>query len=309
MNRFPSLTDNERLALLAKPRKSVSMVLDTDTYNEIDDQFALVYALLSGSLSVEAVYAAPFFNRRSTGPADGMEKSYQEILCILGKLGHDHEGFAYRGSTQYLPSRSEPVGSPAAEDLIDRATAQRDGPLYVLAIGAITNVASAILLEPEIVTQIVIVWLGGHPYYWPTTEEFNLRQDVAAARVVFDSGVPLVHIPCKNVAEHLRTTLPEMHRYVRGEGAIGDYLYETFEGYRQDHFAASKVLWDISTVAYLNDPEWVPTELRPSPVLRDDVTWGPEEPGRHQVRVAYDVNRDAVFGDLFRKLQARMIGA
>jgi len=48
------------------------MVLDTDTYNEVDDQFAVVYALRSPErLRVEALYAAPFHNDRSSGPADG----------------------------------------------------------------------------------------------------------------------------------------------------------------------------------------------------------------------------------------------
>ena len=50
---------------LAPPVGGCTMVLDTDTYNEIDDQFALVYALMSANLSLEAVYAAPFFNRLS----------------------------------------------------------------------------------------------------------------------------------------------------------------------------------------------------------------------------------------------------
>ena len=50
------------------------MVLDTDTYNEIDDQYALAQVLLSPEdVTVEAVYAAPFHNARSTGPGDGME--------------------------------------------------------------------------------------------------------------------------------------------------------------------------------------------------------------------------------------------
>jgi inosine-uridine nucleoside N-ribohydrolase len=136
----------------------------------------------------------------------------------------------------------------------------RSGPLYVAAIGAITNVASALLLEPAIADRIVVVWLGGHPPYWPTAREFNLQGDVPAAQVLFDCGVPLVQIPCKNVAEHLRTTLPEMAAYVRGQGAIGDYLYGIFEDYHDDHFAYSKVIWDISAVAYLNRPEWVPTQ-------------------------------------------------
>jgi len=224
MEGFPQLTLETRLALLAPPTGPVTMVLDTDTYNEIDDQFALAYALLSPNLQVEAVYAAPFHNERSSGPADGMEKSYEEILRILERLSISPEGLAWRGSTHYLPSRHEPVVSPAAEDLIAKARMPRQGPLYVLAIGAITNVASALLLAPDIVSKIVVVWLGGHPYYWPKTDEFNLGQDVAAAQVVFDCGVPLVHIPCYNVAEHLRTTLVEIGAFVRGKGAIGDYL-------------------------------------------------------------------------------------
>jgi purine nucleosidase len=299
------LTAEQRAARLEPPHGPLSMVLDTDTYNEIDDQFALTYALLSPNLSLEAVYAAPFYNDRSSGPGDGMEKSYQEILRVMERLGMAGAAPAYRGSAAFLPADGRPVDSPAARDLIARAMAPRSAPLYVAAIGAITNVTSALLLEPAIADRIVVVWLGGHPPYWPTTREFNLQGDVLAAQVLFDCGVPLVQVPCKNVAEHLRTTLPEMAAYVRGQGAIGDYLYQIFEDYHDDHFAYSKVIWDISTVAYLNHPEWVPSALFPVPVLRNDLTWGPVDTTRHQVRIATDVDRDAVFGDIFRKLAAR----
>ena len=137
------------------------MVLDTDTYNEIDDQFALVYAALPEKLNVEAVYAAPFTNDRSTGPGDGMEKSYEEILRLLERLHMDAEGFVYRGSTDYL-SRGKPQRSAAVDDLIRRAVAAPDDdPLYVVAVGAIANVAAALLLEPDLVRKIVVVWLVG----------------------------------------------------------------------------------------------------------------------------------------------------
>ena len=73
---------------LERPTGPVDVVLDTDTYNEVDDQFALSYLLASqDQLRVKALYAAPFFNENSTGPADGMEKSYQEILKLLGLAG------------------------------------------------------------------------------------------------------------------------------------------------------------------------------------------------------------------------------
>ena len=73
--------------------------------------------------------------------------------------------------------------------------------------------------------------------------------------------------------------------------------------YFEDHTARSKVIWDISTIAYLLQPAWVPSAVRPSPILRDDVTWGPEDASRHPFRVATDLNRDHIFGDLFRKLE------
>lgn len=299
---FPRIDESVRLRLLEPPKDKVSMALDTDAYNEIDDQFALVYALLSPErASVEAVYAAPFHNSRSTGPADGMEKSYEEILRLLERLGQPAGGFAFRGSTAWLSETGRPAESEAVRDLIERGMAERSGPLYVLTIGAPTNVASALLLEPRLVDRIVVVWLGGQPRVHPTAKEFNLRQDPAASRLLFDCGAPLAHVPCANVAEHLRTTLPEMERYVKGQGPIGDYLFEIFREYRKDHFAYSKVIWDISTVAWLVNPAWVPTAIVHSPILTTELTWSLDSK-RHFIREAQTCNRDAIFGDLFRKL-------
>ena len=91
------------------------MVLDTDTYNEIDDQFAVVYSLISRPVHVEAIYAAPFFNSRSNGPGDGMHKSYEEILRLLEQLDVDrHEPIfaredVYHGSDRYLGRADTPV--------------------------------------------------------------------------------------------------------------------------------------------------------------------------------------------------------
>ncbi len=303
MQPFAYPTEDERLRLLEPPQGRMPIVLDTDTYNEIDDQFALVYALLADDADLQAVYAAPFFNNRSTGAGDGMEKSYDEILRILSFMERDAEGFAFRGSASFMPAMDQPVRSPAVDDLIARAKEERDGPLYVLAIGAITNVASALLLEPEIASRIVVVWLGGHPTFWPHTREFNFAGDPLASRVVLDCGVPLVMLPCALVTEQLRTTLSEMERYVKGQGAVGDYLYSIYEDYLDDHYARSKVIWDISAVGYMVNPEWVTSDLVPSPVLEDDITWGSEDTSRHPIRMARHVNRDAIFGDLFRKLE------
>lgn len=301
---FPELPEELRIRMLTPPAGKVRMVLDTDTFNEIDDQFAVVYSLLaSEKLEVQAFYAAPFFNELSNGPADGMEKSYQELLRILSRMKASPEGKVFRGSDRYLPAAQEAVDSPAARDLIERARkASSKNPLYVVAIGAITNVASALLLAPEIIDRVVVIWLGGHALYWPHTKEFNLAQDLHAARVVLDSGVPLVLMPCAGVVDHLITTLPEINTYVRGKGEIGDFLAMRYEGCAENHFAYSRVIWDLSTVAWLCCPDGVNTELQHSPILTDQVTWS-QDASRHLIRVASFINRDLVFGDLFRRLE------
>lgn len=301
---FPKLTEAERLELLAPPSGTVRMVLDTDTYNEIDDQFAVVQALLSpDQLQVEALYAAPFHNSRSSGPGDGMQKSYEEILRLLERLGTEAEGFVHKGSTHWLAGPETPDESAAAHDLAERALGG-DGPLYVVAVGALTNVASALIMEPEILSRIVVVWLGGHAHYWPKTCEFNLQGDLRASQLLFDCGVPLVQIPCAGVASHLLTTQAELERFVAGRGAIGDYLLEIFSDYQKDHYGRSKVIWDMSAVAYLLDPGWVPTQVVHSPVLTDQYTYSVDQ-SRHLMRVATEVRRDAIFADFFRKLEAR----
>ena len=116
--------DNQGLLhRLRKPTGHVDVVLDTDTYNEIDDQFALAFLVKSPEkLRLRAVNAAPFFNTKSSGPGDGMEKSYAEIMKILTLMHReDLKGIVKKGSTAYLPSETEPVDSPAARELAELA--------------------------------------------------------------------------------------------------------------------------------------------------------------------------------------------
>lgn len=290
-----------------RPGGKSRAVLDTDTYNEIDDQYAVAYAMLSPeAVAVEAICAAPFHNNRSSGPEQGMERSYDEILRVLDRLGRPDFKQVYKGSRSWMPGPVEPVDSPAARDLIQRATEGPRETLYVLTVGAPTNVSSAILMEPKIKERITVVWLGGQPYEYDSAREFNLQQDIHASRVLYDSGVHLVNIPTTNISEQLRTTTAELEKFVKGKSKIGDYLYEIFVEYAREHNRDlskpwSKVIWDISAVAWLVNPSWIETKLVPSPILKDGFTWG-HSPERHAVRVATHVNRNAVFGDLFEKL-------
>lgn len=300
MRQFEVLSDSDLVSALVPPEGEVSAVLDTDTFNEIDDQYALAYAELAPNIRLEAVYAAPFFNGRSRSPEDGMEKSYEEIMRLrtkLAELPHEASFLAFKGARGYLSDVDHPERSDAAEDLIARAKAA-SGRLYVLAIAAPTNVVSALLLAPEIRRKIVVVWLGGQPLYWPTAREFNLEQDRIASQLLFDFGVPLVNVPCKNVAEHLRVSVPELARHLKGKNGLSDYLLEITTGLMEGEGMLSKVIWDIAAVAWLRSRELISTHLLASPILTDRLTWS-RDVSRHLIRVAYDVDRDAVFRDLF----------
>jgi purine nucleosidase len=316
---FPYIPESIRLEKLRPPDGKVRIVIDTDTYNEIDDQFAVVHALLSPEkINVEGIYAAPFFNHRSKGPGEGMDLSYAEILRLLERLNISPNGLAFRGSPGFLEDYNQPFESEAVSDLIERAM-QSVEPLYVVAIGALTNIASAILIEPRIIENIVVVWLGGTALHWPDANEFNLMGDVLASRLVLDCGVPLVLIPCAGVTSHLRTTVSEIDLYVQGKGKIGDYLAETFKSYSDDHFAWSKEIWDVVAIAYLINSDWIPSQLISSPIIaqrppanepgpnpypweKQELSWSFDD-SRHMIRCAYFVDRDPIFRDLFTKLE------
>jgi len=134
-DRFPDLPESTRVDRLERPAAPVPAVLDTDTYNEIDDQFAVVQALGAAGVDLRAIHAAPFDIPRLTGPGDGMERSHAEIGRLLDRT--DRTVPTRRGAERFLDGAA-PVESPATEDLIRRADAA-DRPPYVLAIGATTN--------------------------------------------------------------------------------------------------------------------------------------------------------------------------
>jgi len=301
---YIKISEIQRLKMLEKPPKGVSMVLDTDTYNEIDDQFALVYAILSKeSFNLEAVYAAPFSNGRASNPSKGMESSYEEILRILDKMDMKPDGFVFKGSKAYLDRGLKGESSPATDDLIQRAMQHTpENPLYVVPVGAITNIANAILLKPEITKNIVVIWLGGHAHDAPNTREFNMTQDKVAANVVLDSGVPFVQYPCSGVVSSFYTTVPEMEAYLKGKNAISDYLLEIYKDYKKEHFGWSKVLWDMTAIAYLINRDWTPSYLVHAPRITEFDTYSFDK-NRHLIRMVYAINRDSVFRDFFTKIQ------
>ena len=295
---------------LEVPTSVVDVMLDTDAYNEIDDQFAIAYALLSPErMRVVGICAAPFFNRRSTSPQDGMERSYDEILKLLSLMNKPElSSIVYRGSEAYLSNEQTPISSPAAEQIVSAAREHSpENPLYVVALGALTNVASAILLDKKAMTEnTVIVWLGGHSLECEHTKEFNMHQDVAAARVLFGCGAPLVQLPCQGVVSDLKSTEPELRYWLEKKNPLADYLMNNTIEYQKARAGSawSKVIWDVSAVAWLMNEknQMMASRIIPSPIPQYDFHYSFDF-NRHPIRYVYRVNRDAIFTDLFKKLQ------
>ena len=152
------MTLSEFRALLLSD-KVIDIILDTDTYNEIDDQYALAYAMLSKKkINLLSVNAAPFFNSRSSSAAEGMEKSYNEIFNIMKLTDAEmaEQVPVYRGSTRFMTSKTDIVESDACDNIINTVMS-RETPVIIVAVGAITNVASAQFLNSRISTSAVVL--------------------------------------------------------------------------------------------------------------------------------------------------------
>ena len=290
------------------PAGRVRMVLDTDTYNEIDDQFALVHAMLSpAEVDLQAVYAAPFLNNRSSSAGDGMEKSHEEILRLFELLGREPEGMVFRGSERFMDSARDSVPSPAVEHLLS-LLAEGDDPLYVVAIGAPTNVSSALLaarernLDPG--HRMRVVWLGGQPLHWTNAREFNLMQDPIASRLLLQLSPSLTLFPCWGVASHLLTTVPELERHLAPLGPVGAFLTERFAAYSDDHYAWAKEVWDLAATAYVINPDWTRSRVAATPDLHTDTLTGFRSRKASPCAKPPWWTANAIFRDPFEKVAA-----
>jgi purine nucleosidase len=171
-------------------------LINTDAKNEADDQFAIVHALLSPSLDIRGLIAAHFGQRR--GP-NSMNESRAEIDLLVKLLGLQGQVQVENGAPHALSDMRTAVVSPGARLIIDEAMKSDATPLFVAFLGPLTDMASALLLEPAIVDQdLTVIWIGGAPYngfgaaYSP---EFNLSNDIAATNIVFAWSLKVWQVP------------------------------------------------------------------------------------------------------------------
>jgi hypothetical protein len=151
----------------------------------------------------------------------------------------------------------------------------------------------------------------GTPGAFPDQDEAHIllkdptkwREVLKAAQVVFDSGIPLLQIPCCGMCDHLTTTVPELEYYLRGKNALCDYLVDIVKSYPPAgrEYAWSKVLWDVSAVAAIVIPNSLDTVIRATPILTDNCLYAYDD-ARHPMIYARNLGRDAIFECLFKHL-------
>ena len=279
--------------------KKVNVILDTDTYNECDDQFALSYLLKSeDKFNIEAITVAPYHHDNNISIDEGIDKSYDEIIKICNWLNFDYTNKVFKGSTDYVENDYNEEND-AVNKIIE--IANKNDKTYILAIGAITNVAIAINKEPKIVDKIEVIWLGGNSFLSKENKEFNFKQDVQAVRTVFESKVKLTVIPCKNVASNLRTSIYELEHFLKGKSQLCDYLCERFYNDGVHGIKERRVIWDISVIAYIVNKEWFQTEEVSCPNIKDDTSYEITS-NKHKITVVNYLDVDKIYKDLFEKL-------
>lgn len=207
------------------PASRARVIINTDAANEADDQFAIVYALLTQSFELHGLIAA-HFGQHPGRPQDSQAESRREIEHLLRLMDLTDRTTVKDGAKIAMPDELTPRPSDGAELIINHALSDDLRPLNLLFLGPLTDLASALLLEPQIANcNLRVVWIGGADQPTHYGPEFNLTNDVHAANVVMRSTLAVSQIPYP-LYGHFCVSHEELLDKVRPHGKIGCYLVE-----------------------------------------------------------------------------------
>lgn len=281
------------------------VIINTDAKNEADDQYAIVHALLSETLDVRGIVPAHFGTERSD---HSMAESRAEVDLILDLMGLSGQVPVADGAARALPDSSNPAPSPGADLIIaESKLASGDDPLFVTFLGPLTDMASAILLDPEIVHRnVTVVWIGGMGYGvdWSyPAPEFNLRNDIPAANVVFDSGISLWQVPA-SIYSMVSVGYAELDEKIVGTSALADYLITQLVEWNDEHNPEPiehRSLGDSPAISLVLNPRGGVFRTVPAPRLSQE---GGYLPGSgHPIRVFETVDVRYLLEDMFAKIR------
>lgn len=280
--------------------KKKRVIINTDAKNEVDDQFAIVQAVLSQSLDIRGIIAAHFGEEKS---ATSMMDSYDEIVKVLSLMDLHNDFIIKKGASCAMSNEVTPIISEGAQLIIDEAM-KDEGTLYIAFMGAITDMASAILMEPKILQKdIKVIWIGGGNYpagRW----EYNLKNDINAANVVFKSGIEIWQIP-RNVYRMMPVSFAELYNRVYPCGAIGKYLASNVVEFNNADIKRPteyRILGDSPSIGVLLFEDSGTWNAIKRPSFNADMTYNYEN-DYGTIRVYENIDSRFILEDLYAKLK------
>jgi inosine-uridine nucleoside N-ribohydrolase len=233
------------------------VIVDADTGNEVDDLYALVRILIEPTIEVTALNAAHWQTSHWSIP-NSMENSHRLNQQLLGEMNLKVKTF--RGAAARMYDWGDRAQHSAAAYEIIRQTEEKK-EVTVLVLGALTNVASAVFIKPDIASKLTVYWLGTTMNFKTKVmkrNDFNPLMDPFALDYLLDSKVKLHIIPI-NVAAEMRIDFDEMESKV-GNHFLGSYLQKRWKDHI-DGERQQRTLWDLSLITLFINPEMAEAEV------------------------------------------------
>lgn len=275
------------------------VIINTDAKNEADDQYAIVHAILTPSFELHGIIPAHYGTRKSP---KSMQESYDETVKLIRLMDLEGQVRVEAGAEHAIPDESTPSDSPGARLIIEEAMKDDDRPLYVAFYGPVTDIASALLLEPEIERRnLRVLWIGGGA--WPNGgREYNLSNDVNAANVLMKSNLEVWQIP-RHTYRTMSVGYAELIEKIYPQGEIGKYLVEQLleHNANTNPWMEYRSLGDSPCIGIMMDPECGKWSWRPAPTFDEQMHY--LHTGQYRpIRVYDSVNTRFIHEDLFAKL-------
>lgn len=291
-------------------QKKIRMIVHTDCKNEADDQYAVAHHLMTPKFIVKGIVGGHFnLNPQEYGEGHTAEASVDEVNKVLELMGLSGKYPVVKGAEYPLEDENTPRESEGARFIIKEAMKEDPRPLFVAFQGAITDLASAILMEPAICGRMTAIWIGGGAY--PNGGfEFNLEQDIAAANVVLKSLMPLWQVPM-NVYKQMAVSLAELQVNVKPYGKIGKYLFEQMVEFNKkcagiSHWPHGEIwgLGDSPTIGILlaESEKTDMYDMIPAPVVDYKTEGYIHGQNNRLIRVYKDANARLTLADFYAKL-------
>ena len=279
------------------------VILSTDIGNEIDDQWAIAYMMASPDLEVLGVMSA----HSPSLPDPSGYRSYlllkDEIENRLGLAVHPP---ILQGGDAALKDKQTAQSNEAVLFLVEQSKRfSRENRLTVLVIGAATDVASAILVDPSIVDRIRVVSMAFKDQ--ASADEYNVLNDIPAWQVLLGSKVPLVIGPKDVCRKDLAMYYEQARTLLSKDGVVGAWLWSEWNDWyfrmvkplRKDDFSKPRAIWDLITVAYVEG--FATTETKPRPSFGDDFNVTSKS-GRGTVEWITHVDSERLWSDFQARL-------